>query len=263
MILGLIQSGSSHSQTVVYPLHPGDTWDYDAHDPFHIDYGRYVVGDTLMPNGKMYTVINEGGYEELQRQAGNQVFHYRSDLQAERLLFDFSSNVGDTSDAYLGIVQDDTVFGKSLKTYFFYYPSKYNTYLITDSIGITWINGTDYTYELVRANINGVQYSRQTGIRNENYVPLSIGLLQNYPNPFNPSTTIKYDLSEKSLVSLKVFDILGREIMKLVENERQEAGEHTVTLDASGLSSGSYYYRLITVTNGKSVTHTNRMILLK
>jgi hypothetical protein len=68
-------------------------------------------------------------------------------------------------------------------------------------------------------------------------------LNQNYPNPFNPSTTIKFELPRSSDVKLSVFDMLGREISVLV-NERREAGVHEVKFDASGLSSGVYFYRL-------------------
>jgi hypothetical protein len=66
---------------------------------------------------------------------------------------------------------------------------------------------------------------------------------QNYPNPFNPSTTIRYELPEPSQVRLTVYDILGRELSVLV-NERRDAGVHEVKFDASGLSSGVYFYRI-------------------
>tara|TARA_Y100001935_G_scaffold238369_1_gene224802 strand:+ start:160025 stop:161473 length:1449 start_codon:yes stop_codon:yes gene_type:complete len=71
----------------------------------------------------------------------------------------------------------------------------------------------------------------------------SFSLYQNYPNPFNPSTVIGYQLPVNSKVTLKVFDILGREVALLV-NEQQPAGSHEVTFDATHLSSGVYFYRL-------------------
>jgi hypothetical protein len=74
-------------------------------------------------------------------------------------------------------------------------------------------------------------------------VPTRFELSQNYPNPFNPSTTIKYELPRSSEVRLSVHDILGREVLVLV-NEKREAGVHEVKFDASGLSSGVYFYRL-------------------
>jgi hypothetical protein len=71
----------------------------------------------------------------------------------------------------------------------------------------------------------------------------SFDLYDNYPNPFNPSTLIKYNLPSDGHVTLKVFDILGREVMKLVD-EQQESGEHQVVFDGRNLSSGMYFYSI-------------------
>ena len=74
-------------------------------------------------------------------------------------------------------------------------------------------------------------------------IPENYSLSQNYPNPFNPTTVIRYQLSANSVVSLKVFDIIGREVATLV-NERQEAGTYQAIFNAKGLSSGIYFYQL-------------------
>jgi hypothetical protein len=74
--------------------------------------------------------------------------------------------------------------------------------------------------------------------------PATYELFQNYPNPFNPTTVISYQLSAISNVSLKIYDIIGREVVNLV-NEQQEPGGHQVTLNAQKFSSGVYIYRLI------------------
>jgi hypothetical protein len=83
-------------------------------------------------------------------------------------------------------------------------------------------------------------------------------LFANYPNPFNPSTVIKYQLSEASLVSLKVYDVMGREVTTLV-NSFQNKGSYDVTFNANGLSSGIYFYKLNA--NGKQLI--NKMLLMK
>ena len=94
-------------------------------------------------------------------------------------------------------------------------------------------------------------------------IPERFGLYQNYPNPFNPTTTISYRLPENSFVTLNVFDILGNEIDKLV-NERQNAGEHTLSYNGIKLSSGTYFLRLNANGNdGQIFNSVKKMILLK
>jgi len=83
-------------------------------------------------------------------------------------------------------------------------------------------------------------------------------LKQNYPNPFNPSTKISFVIPVSSVVKLKVFNLLGNEITTLL-NEQLFAGEHTVSFNAAGLSSGIYFYAL--TVNGN--TKTKEMVLLK
>ena len=89
-------------------------------------------------------------------------------------------------------------------------------------------------------------------------LPESFGLGQNYPNPFNPSTEIGYQLSAASHVTLKVFDVLGREITTLV-NRRQDAGYYRVTFDAGRFSSGVYFY----VLNAGGKLFVEKMVLVK
>jgi hypothetical protein len=81
--------------------------------------------------------------------------------------------------------------------------------------------------------------------RESNALPKQSVLFSNYPNPFNPSTIFKFRISNFGFVSLKIYDILGREVAKLV-NEVMQPGEYSVKWDASNNPSGVYYYRLIT-----------------
>ncbi|MDI6804914.1 MAG: T9SS type A sorting domain-containing protein [Bacteroidota bacterium] len=89
-------------------------------------------------------------------------------------------------------------------------------------------------------------------------IPQSVKLYQNYPNPFNPSTSIKYEISKRDLVTIVVYDILGREIKTLL-NEIKNPGIYTINWNASNLSSGIYYYQLKT----SSSTQTKKALLLK
>ncbi len=98
-----------------------------------------------------------------------------------------------------------------------------------------------------------------TGIAEENgIIPKQYSLSQNYPNPFNPSTVIQYDLPKETFVTLKIYDVLGREVKTLV-NEEKLAGSYKVNFDAAGLSSGIYLYR---ITAGKFI-ETKKLVLIR
>jgi hypothetical protein len=108
------------------------------------------------------------------------------------------------------------------------------------------------------ANEIFLYYSPPTSVGSEKNIANGYNLLQNYPNPFNPSTTIRYEIPERSFVTLKVFDILGNEISVLVD-EMKEAGSYEIKFDGRALSSGIYFY---TLTSG-NFTSTKKLILLK
>jgi hypothetical protein len=97
-----------------------------------------------------------------------------------------------------------------------------------------------------------------TGVEEKKILPTVYDLQQNYPNPFNPTTVISYQLPVNGYVTLKVFDLLGREVAVLV-NEKKEARSHTVHFDGSGLSSGVYFYQL----RGGDFVKTRKLILQK
>jgi hypothetical protein len=115
--------------------------------------------------------------------------------------------------------------------------------------------GDSIWYYLVRAYVSfpatGVQ-------RTVELSPSTYNLGQNYPNPFNPSTAIRFDLPLRSFVTLKVYDMIGREVATLV-NGFQEAGSHEIKFDASGLPSGIYFYRIST----DKFTETKKLVLIK
>lgn len=93
--------------------------------------------------------------------------------------------------------------------------------------------------------------------------PASFELLQNYPNPFNPATTIEYLLPAESKVSIRVFDLLGREVATLA-NGRQGAGQHNVSWDGSRQASGMYVYELLAENpEGKQTVIRRTMMLVK
>ncbi|MBK8983432.1 MAG: T9SS type A sorting domain-containing protein [Ignavibacteria bacterium] len=90
-------------------------------------------------------------------------------------------------------------------------------------------------------------------------IPTEYNLSQNYPNPFNPVTKINFSLPQDSKVKLIIYEILGKEVKRLVNNEFKTAGVYTMDFNGSGLSSGVYFYK---IEAGKFV-QTKRMVLLK
>ena len=89
-------------------------------------------------------------------------------------------------------------------------------------------------------------------------VPTAFVLQQNYPNPFNPTTVITYDIAKRSHVSLKVYDVLGREVAVLVNSEKSP-GEYQATFNASDLPSGVYFYRI----QAGNYTAVKKLMLVK
>lgn len=98
-----------------------------------------------------------------------------------------------------------------------------------------------------------------SGINNNTQSAYQYNLYQNYPNPFNPSTSIEFFLPKQSLVNLKVYDIVGKEIATLVNNGVRKEGLHSINFDGSNLSSGIYYYKI----SAGEFTDIKKMMLVK
>lgn len=114
-----------------------------------------------------------------------------------------------------------------------------------------------YQYRLKQIDFDGsFTYSDIADV--EVASPTEFLLEQNYPNPFNPITTIRYEIPEQSFVTLKVYDILGNEIETLI-NEENQTGSYEVEFDATGLTSGIYFYKI----RADSYIRTKKMLLIK
>jgi len=120
------------------------------------------------------------------------------------------------------------------------------------------LNSGKYNYRLKQIDYNG--NFKFYDLENEVVVgvPDKYSLSQNYPNPFNPNTTIKYDLPKAGVVTVKIYDVNGREMRTLL-NENKEAGYYTIQFNASDLSSGVYFYRI----QSADFVSTKKMVLLK
>lgn len=129
--------------------------------------------------------------------------------------------------------------------------------VFTDSNNIRLVDVTDSTGH----------YNGPTGVSNPNQttslIPTEFNLAQNYPNPFNPTTKIEYALPVDGRVSMKVFDITGREMMNLV-NDVKSAGYYSVNFNGANLASGIYFYRIEVMADGvMKYQLTRRMVLVK
>lgn len=103
-----------------------------------------------------------------------------------------------------------------------------------------------------------ITYNNATDVESKNLSPEDFALMQNYPNPFNPNTKIQYSIGSNQVVQLKVYDVLGKEIITLVNSE-QPAGTYKVNFDSKGLTSGIYFYTI----NAGIYSETKSMILMK
>jgi Leucine-rich repeat (LRR) protein/sugar lactone lactonase YvrE len=119
-------------------------------------------------------------------------------------------------------------------------------------------------YRLKQTDYDGkFQYSKTIEVQAG--MPKAFALMQNYPNPFNPTTTIVYALPQAGQVTLKVYDVLGREVATLV-NERKDAGNYETKFEANRFASGIYFYKLEARSSGSQAgnfVQTKKMLLVK
>ena len=130
-----------------------------------------------------------------------------------------------------------------------------NYYSFIDNPQLSGVN--HIFYRLKQVDFDGT--SSYSDIVNVSYdVPADFVLNQNYPNPFNPSTRISYFVPKESLISIKVYDVMGREVTTLV-NEMKSTGSYELSFDASNMPSGTYFYTLI----ADNYSATKKMIVIK
>ena len=151
----------------------------------------------------------------------------------------------------VGISRGDGIFISSGRAY------------IADSQGPMWVNSGSLGKNLMEVEWNGLSSLALSDNIQSNEIPSNYQIGQNYPNPFNPTTQIRYDLPEDALVSISIYDVMGRKI-KSLSNANQTAGYHSLQWDATndigeGVSAGMYIY---TIQAGE-YRATKKMVLLK
>ncbi len=118
---------------------------------------------------------------------------------------------------------------------------------------------SDSTFAIRKITFDNNGYGTILPVGNEyKSVDVKYDLSQNYPNPFNPSTQISYSIAAYGKVTLKVFDVLGKEVATLV-NQEKPAGQYSVKFDVGNIASGLYFYKL----SAGSVSLVKKMLVLK
>ncbi len=269
-----------------YPLKTGNKWVYEN----SIEADKYrnsieVIKDTLIQGKKYFKekyLSNETTnyfYERIDSSDGKV---YRRIGDSDVVYYDFTADVGDTvlfdrgNEYEYGWVlenqQSFNEFGISSTLRFFnvlLYGSGYRLYSFVKDIGLYKDEGGEvlYTQSLLKGFIkDGIVYGDTSlvtvDVRDPKKVPTEFFLFQNYPNPFNPTTNIGFRIANFGFVTLRVYDVLGREVATLV-NEEKQPGEYEVEFNpASGiknLASGIYFYKL----QAGSYSSTKKMIYLK
>ena len=139
-----------------------------------------------------------------------------------------------------------------------YQPSQSDVVYITDNYIFLLGDSVRYSKWYAGSTFYPFTWTNITNVKNQSVQPSSFTLYQNYPNPFNPTTKIKYQLPEFSNVKLTIYDVLGRQIKTLV-NQEKPAGNYEVEFDGTGLPSGVYFYRI----EAGKFSDTKKFVLMK
>ena len=266
-----------------YPLQIGNKWHYSYGLTEVYYYTVEVTGDTIMPNGKVYYILHNGGNIKYQRNEDNKyVFEYNRFDSTETLLYDFISSdrsiwKSSIDEYYYGVVKTETDYSYLTNTLL---TGKLFDFVQIDSSVIPpdticgalidvyptqikkGIGITSYSYGsfsgLSGAIISGDTLGILTSIKDSKIIHNDYVIYQNYPNPFNPKTNIKYRIPASSKVDIIIYNSLGQKIETLL-NVYQNKGEYEVQFDGSELSSGVYYYQLKT----DKYSNVKKMLLIK
>jgi hypothetical protein len=277
------------------PLRVGNCWEYQ-YDEFFTYFKEFVkaIGDTIMPNGKRYVILrhrfsdgSEGqDYWRVDDSANS--YEYRQFDTAEVLCDRLGARVGEwwTTWKYggchardscnmFGMVIDTGHVGNRATKFIAYNESaprppgssiSWSNDYFTEGIGLTYREYEAYSkQELVGAIIDGDTLGVVSFVERGAEIgsPAALKLFQNFPNPFNSDTHIRLQLGQPGIVKLIVYDLLGREVRQLVDEERQ-SGEYVTVWDGKddrgqSVSSGIYLYRL----TAKDFNFTRKAVLLK
>jgi hypothetical protein len=284
--------GQDTSRANLFPLNNGDYWQYNSYLPFSFPdtfftASRKVIGDTLLPNGMTYKFIIEKDFnydngslflrmdEALNVMQGFTI----GDTIIERFLYRLNAQIGESwlpnfpDSGFINQVVDiyDVEALGQIRTVMEIHGESYphaiifEDYTLMEGIGMTFWAGEGFYWSFRGAIINGKQYGTITSVEKENdVVPRAFELFQNYPNPFNAATIIRYKLTQRNKIQIAIYDVAGREVVKLVNEEEYPAGEYSAIWngrDKKGreVASGIYFYQL----RAGSLVDTKKALLVR
>lgn len=269
-----LYSFSTSSDSSYYPMALGNEWRFSATHSPHSE----IIVDTIKRNGTLYygfaRFMSEPEY--WLREYNNRVYCLNRKDSTEFILFDFTIGIGDSIVLPSGY---ECTFGKTITlvsksdtittqagTFSNCYHFEHKINCMDAGIIDTWfVKGIGkvrykaiYLAGLIDFVLNNYTIITSVNSQNEDKINVAYGISQNYPNPFNPTTSIEYTIAKSDNVKIVLYDVLGREV-KTILNEYKNIGSYKVVFNARDLSSGIYYYQLITENN----IQTKSMILLK
>lgn len=260
-------SAQEPSSESFFPHKVGDKWQYHYAEDNSFFFEE-ITQDSIAEDSSVYLEINNkrfyGWSYRVDKQ--NNVFYLPQCATVNFLLYKSYADSGDVWNervwengyAQVARVEDvfeDIIFGVPtvVKKISYYSDSTYRSWLesryFASGFGMILLQAeaTPYYYVkmLTGCCIDGQCYGTLVGVEKSDIEPFSFKLEQNYPNPFNPSTTISFETDKYSLVELKVFDTLGREVSTLLKDYKSP-GRYSVVFNAGNIPSGIYFYRITT-----------------
>lgn len=253
-------------------LNPSDLGNNIGIDRYNNIYvaGYSTIGPDVFTNRDYITIrYNPNGDTSWVRRynspANNYDWLYKLTIDRQCNVFVTGSSYGSSGNADYFTISYDTL-GNVFWSHRYNGPSNNNDnayYLALDNAQNLYVTGSSYE-NATGVDFVTIKYSKNVGIQNINEnIPDNYVLFQNYPNPFNPTTKIRFDVPRLRGIgvlttTLRIFDITGREIQKLV-NERLNPGTYEVSFNGITLSSGVYFYQL----SSEDFVETKKMFLLK
>lgn len=267
-------------QSNFLPLNIGN--EYQMYDGYEYQFGK-IERDTVYPNGKTYFHLpspfdfldcrgdSVGNVLSISRPffggppSPEEYMLFKADAVLDEvwpIAWDFNPVI-DTGYGKCIYVDSVYLFGKTRLVkgvLIFDFSYEYYSFWLAEELGLVREHYDDGTTSWLNyAKIDGKIYGTLVPVDEDlNSLPEKFELFQNYPNPFNPITSIQYAIGSRQFVTLKVYDVLGNEIITLI-NEEKPVGDYEVQFDASKQASGIYFYQL----RAGDYIETKKMILLK